>query len=230
MKNPSGQFLNVIREIISNTIVTSLYISSILVLNFLLRSALGENARILGVAVRFYILILVAFAILVYLINFLRLLFKKNEDSISAVKGTTDDKQSDTSSYNARARLAVVELLAEYKSKRNLISAILLLGSALVYISLSNRLGYEVSTGILSIVCLLLLVLLINHKALDYRIRQGLYGTNEYEARELIHYILRNSDKEIFYDGGGQRQLFRQPEQNFQPDPLLEPSLGEVEG
>lgn len=44
---------------------------------------------------------------------------------------------------------------------------------------------------------------LINQKILEFRIVKGYYGSNEYEAREMIRFIAENSDGSNFSDGIG---------------------------
>ena len=41
----------------------------------------------------------------------------------------------------------------------------------------------------------------------DYRIRKGWYGTNETEAREIVKFILDNSDNIDFTDGGSTKSV-----------------------
>jgi hypothetical protein len=49
-------------------------------------------------------------------------------------------------------------------------------------------------------------LILLDGMLLAYRVRRGFYGNNEGEAREIITYILRNSDK--LDDGDGTRRIF----------------------
>ena len=44
-------------------------------------------------------------------------------------------------------------------------------------------------------------MLILNQKVLEYRIANGLYGENEYEAREIIGYIEDHSDSDDFHSG-----------------------------
>ncbi|HEX4496490.1 MAG TPA: hypothetical protein VIE43_12535 [Thermoanaerobaculia bacterium] len=50
-------------------------------------------------------------------------------------------------------------------------------------------------------------VLVAAHLALRYRIRLGLFGTNEYEARQVLHFVLDNADKHDFSGGLGVEDL-----------------------
>lgn len=44
---------------------------------------------------------------------------------------------------------------------------------------------------------------LINQKILEFRIAKGYYGSNEYEAREMLRFVAENSDGTNFSDGTG---------------------------
>ena len=50
-------------------------------------------------------------------------------------------------------------------------------------------------------------LLYINQSVLRYRLAKGYYGTNEYEVREIIQFILDHSDKTDFTDSNGLKKL-----------------------
>lgn len=59
----------------------------------------------------------------------------------------------------------------------------------------------------------LYLLLLIKDAVLHYRVTHGLFGTNAYEARVMIDFLLENADKTDFTDGGGKLKQAFLPEQ-----------------
>lgn len=52
--------------------------------------------------------------------------------------------------------------------------------------------------------------LMVNQKVLEYRITKGLYGSNSYEAREIIRYIEEHTDPDDFYDGDDRKRIFQE--------------------
>jgi hypothetical protein len=127
-------------------------------------------------------------------------------------------------------RLAILELLADFKSNRARLAFFMLLFSSLLYVAVSRQFEYEMQPGIFIIVGFLLVALYINQKALTYRIRKGVYGTNAYEARELIAYIISNSDKEDFFDGDDPKRLLLPPEQDARTEPVFDAEVGDIKG
>ena len=72
---------------------------------------------------------------------------------------------------------------------------------------------------------LLILAVLLNKYSLEYRLRNGFYGTTEYEARELIELILKHADKSDFSDGSGLKELVAEPRRTTDGIRDLVPSL-----
>lgn len=56
---------------------------------------------------------------------------------------------------------------------------------------------------------LMIAALAMNQKALEYRIKYGLYGSTPYEVRELIKFIEEHTDKDDFNDHEGRKKIFQ---------------------
>lgn len=231
MKNPWNELLTRLLELARHALILGLLLGTTILLHQGLESLISKDTKFFDVfPVRNIFYIVDGFVIVTFIINIIKSFFYREAERDIKANEAAQEKQADTSPNlnTKRSQLAVVELLAEYKSKRNTIASFLLLISVSVYVILSSKLGYEINIGIISIVWFLLLALYVNQKALTYRIRKGFYGTNEYEAREIIQYILRNSDEEDYFDSNGLRQTFLQPQQDSSNEPLTDPGLGEV--
>ena len=50
-------------------------------------------------------------------------------------------------------------------------------------------------------------LLYLNQKTLEHRIREGVYGSHDYEAREIIQFVLDRANKADFFDGGKVKHL-----------------------
>jgi hypothetical protein len=96
----------------------------------------------------------------------------------------------------------------------------------LLLLSLVVSLGFNLITktsldfGLISFLLGLILILFTNQTALEYRIRKGLYGNNEYEAREILQFIIDHADKTDFTSGGKSKKLL--------PDAEIEQILKEA--
>lgn len=58
----------------------------------------------------------------------------------------------------------------------------------------------------------LLIALLINQKALEFRVSRGFFGNNASEAAEFIRFLQAHSDKSDFNDGDKMKRLYPEPE------------------
>lgn len=115
--------------------------------------------------------------------------------SILAESGLTKKQQS------------VVGYIAEQKLKQ------IQLASGFAFLTLA----VYVLTGLLShaplvtpgfvIIVALIAIILTYRSVISYRVKTGSYGTNELDARELIQFVLDNSDTDMF-NGDGTRKIF----------------------
>lgn len=119
-------------------------------------------------------------------------------------KNTQLPQSSNADYEGAIKRLSVTSLFIRDRFRRNVITYVLL-GSALA--AGASEHGFSLSELSFDILVLTYaLILLIDELLLAYRVRRGFYANNEYEARELIAYILQNSDK--LDDDDGHRRIF----------------------
>jgi hypothetical protein len=105
----------------------------------------------------------------------------------------------------------VVSLLMRQRTKANSIAYMLLSSAVVIYLVFSFVFGVEPKTGTILFIVFLMLSLNINWKVSDYRIKHGFYGTNEYEAREILNFITSHADKSSFTTGKGLKDVLSAP-------------------
>ncbi|MCI5142119.1 MAG: hypothetical protein D3909_10455, partial [Candidatus Electrothrix sp. ATG1] len=98
----------------------------------------------------------------------------------------------------------------------------------ILYILSCFVIGYDFDIDIFLFLSVCLALLHLNQKIIEYRVRKGLYGKNEYEAREMIAYILSYSDKSDFSDGDKLKELFPETVEEESKEAAFEGSLGVV--
>lgn len=108
--------------------------------------------------------------------------------------------------------ITIVGLMVGVKAKQNAMAYAFLFLALFVYFYVSRDVTYALDLVVLIIISALILALFINQKILEYRISKGLYGSNEYEAREILRFILSHTDKSNFSDGQGLKEILPTPE------------------
>jgi hypothetical protein len=102
----------------------------------------------------------------------------------------------------------IIGLFIEEQSKHNSIAYFALIISSIIYIGFSLIYGLEVNIGIILIFVFFLLILHVNESILAFRIMRGFYGTNEYEAREILQFITSHAGTSNFRTGQGLKDIF----------------------
>lgn len=99
-------------------------------------------------------------------------------------------------------KLSVVGIMKKRQESAKINAIYLLLGTTIVYIILSNLVSaIPYSMFFVYILAFIAFLLIIDLTLFKYRINQGWYGNNEAEAKEILKFILRNSDNIDFTDG-----------------------------
>jgi len=104
--------------------------------------------------------------------------------------------------------LTIAEMLFTTKAKHSLIAYTFVAVAVFVHIGLSSLTSQPTSNGLLLFLAIFFALIHINQKILEFRIEKGFYGKNEYEAREMVSFLLNHSDKTDFSDGDGLKKLF----------------------
>ncbi|MDW1999332.1 hypothetical protein R7P64_01965 [Vibrio sp. 2304] len=114
-------------------------------------------------------------------------------------------------SSKKKTNTVVGMMLKERASKANR-SSLLLVATVVVYLIFCAITAIEFSWLVILFPCILLFAFQADQYLITFRIRKGWYGRNEYEAREIIEYILSHADKDDFNDEGGLKKLMDDPE------------------
>lgn len=112
----------------------------------------------------------------------------------------------DSTSIN---RNTIIGMLVGEKIKKDTKSFIYLGVSFLVTILLPTSGLIALNYWLVFFLIFMFSMLTLNQKVLEYRIANGLYGENEYEAREIIGYIENHSNSDDFHSGGD-KKLFQE--------------------
>ncbi|NSB12147.1 hypothetical protein [Clostridium beijerinckii] len=109
----------------------------------------------------------------------------------STLKKNKEDKTNNRISITKKDAL-VLQLLNN--KSNNSVSAYILLSIALIIEIIYSMIFLENSNLIIIITTGLMICCFIKQKALEYRVKRGLYGTCYSEAKEVIEFLLQNKD------------------------------------
>lgn len=139
---------------------------------------------------------------------------------IASLSQSIDSKNKKISRINERyPRLSVAGIMLikreeeSFKSIKYIMSALviyLLWASLLEYLMdhpITHLFSQTTNNTVLMILSLGVLLIIIKDKVISYRLRNGLFGKNESEAREIIHFILENRNDIDFTDGGNSKRI-----------------------
>ena len=111
---------------------------------------------------------------------------------------------------------------AKRKNARRLAA---LAGGMVLYSGLCALASRPAHAGILSASALVFVLLVVRERLLEYRIMNGLFGTNAYEARRMVQFMVANAESLDLPRGPGDaaqvllpEQLIPRWQQEFGPD------------
>ncbi|RMT95162.1 hypothetical protein ALP39_200071 [Pseudomonas marginalis pv. marginalis] len=143
-----------------------------------------------------------------YIINF-RLV-----SSMLKVLEQASDEGADSKTKKSKT---IVGLMLGEKMKKTSLAQAFLFFSLVISLVVSFFVEGYSSSWVAVIVGVLMGVIHIDHFLIDYRIKNGWYGKNEFESMEIIRFIIAHANKDDFNDSGGLKRVI----------PL--PDIGEVE-
>ncbi|MEZ9595498.1 hypothetical protein AB4298_12750 [Shewanella sp. 10N.261.52.F9] len=118
------------------------------------------------------------------------------------VKASEESKKSKT----------IVGLMLGEKLKNSSKAQFFLVITFILNLGLSLFFELELNGFVFSVVGIGMLGMHIDHKLIEYRVKQGLYGTNSFEGREIINFITAHANKSDFNDSGGLKKIIPNPE------------------
>ena len=157
---------------------------------------------ILTLLIKFYSLS-IAFSLLSTLLALVIIMYVRYfPPHITSGKQKASKDQSPESALSRQATTAVAAL-ARHKSNERIASIWLISAALILNILLSMLTEQPPSLLVLAALALGGVVLIGADLAFKYRVRRGLFGTSEYEARQILQFIVENSDQYDFSDGLG---------------------------
>ena len=133
--------------------------------------------------------------------------------SVSALYSESDDGSAEKKRSKTIVGVMLLERLKK-SAKLQLVLALCLVINFLV--SLLPTIDF--SYFLLAVASLLLLCIHADQQLIDYRIKKGWYGKNEYETKEIINFIISHSNKDDFNDSGGLKRVIPLPEIEAEPE------------
>ncbi|MBE3705193.1 hypothetical protein HJ207_21905 [Vibrio parahaemolyticus] len=106
----------------------------------------------------------------------------------------------------------IVGVMLLEKAKKGTVQQAILISSIAVYVSSVWFMNSDINQFVLLFLAFLLLAVFVDQKLMEFRVRKGWYGSNEFETRELIEFITLHSDKDDFNDGSGAKRIIPNPE------------------
>lgn len=116
---------------------------------------------------------------------------------------------------------SIIDLISNNKIRQSAISYIILLISYLIFLYSYINYSKEYFDLVTVIVFILIILIFIDICLLEYRIKRGYYGSIDYEAREIIRFILTMPSNINFKNGDPFNNLFQSQEQ-YEPEKLQE--------
>ena len=144
-----------------------------------------------------------------------------NSSLISAIS-TLDAEFQEASAEKRKANSVVGVMLLDRLKRSTKIQINLILCLAVNFL-LSLLPAIDFSYFLLTLVSLLILAIHADQKLIDYRVKRGWYGKNEFEAREIINFIVSHSNKDDFNGSGGLKKIIPLPEieaEKNEPSPI----------
>jgi len=117
------------------------------------------------------------------------------------------------SNAEERKSKTIVGLMLGEKLKKSANSQLFLITALLINIILSLLSDVPINTLVI-VVAIGLLAIHIDHKLIEHRLKNGWYGKNEFETREIIEFIVSHANKDDFNDKGGLKKVIPLPELN----------------
>ncbi len=108
----------------------------------------------------------------------------------------------------------IVGIMVGKRIKANTKAYMFLILSLIAHVALNFFLANSVNGYLILFLITMISLLGVNQKITEYRIRKNYFGSNEYEAREIVQFILDNVDKTDFTSGGNVKRLLPFPDIN----------------
>lgn len=121
-------------------------------------------------------------------------------------------KRTKASENSKAPQISIVSLLALKQSKTNVVSSAIIMAALVLYLSVNYFFGFDQEIEVVILLSTLPVILFVDELILSYRIKRGHFGTNSFEAKEVIKFIVANSEEhENFKGPDGKMPIFDTP-------------------
>ncbi|MBD3337870.1 MAG: hypothetical protein GF353_02100 [Candidatus Lokiarchaeota archaeon] len=97
--------------------------------------------------------------------------------------------------------LSIAGIMLNKRAKNDYYAILIVFGCILLYMSAIAYFNVRINYYLIGILVFLIAMLLIDILIFVYRLRNGLFPNNEYEAREIVEFILSETENIDFTDG-----------------------------
>ena len=139
-----------------------------------------------------------------------KILIYLNSSLLSAISKIHEDL-NDSSNEQKKSKTIVGVMLQE-KLKKSMKSQIVLIICFVLNFVLSALSVVSFSYILFILISVMILAIHLDQKLIDHRVRKGWYGKNEFEAKEIINFIVSHANKDDFNDSGGLKRVIPLPE------------------
>ena len=106
-------------------------------------------------------------------------------------------------------QLSIIGIMRQRKDSQKFQTIYLLLIVTIIYILASKFFNFVICNIFLGFLLGSILLIVLESLIFNYRINRGWYGSNESEAREIINFILKNSEDVDFTDGDSPKSIIK---------------------
>ena len=125
-------------------------------------------------------------------------------------RGISNSKRSNTETSDTSKpyrNISIAQIFSLVKNRNINIARVVFLIALLGYWGFSVWIDTSLNIYVVSILLACLMLTVIEEFVLHYRIKKGLYGNNLFEAKEIVSFVISESDRIDFHDDGHPKKL-----------------------
>lgn len=128
------------------------------------------------------------------------------------------NRESDAGSSQKERSNTIVGVMLLERLKKSAKLQLVLFSCLVINLLVSFLPTIEFSYLLLAVVSLFFLCIHADQQLIEYRIKKGWYGKNEYETKEIINFIISHSNKDDFNNSGGLKRVIPLPSIESEPE------------
>lgn len=128
---------------------------------------------------------------------------------LGGIGGILDEKTHFRPIKKNYPKLSIIGIMRERKDNQKFRTIYLLLITTIIYIFAGKLFNFAISNIFLWILLGSILLISLELLIFNYRVNQGWYGSSELETREIIDFIVKNSEDIDFTDGNNPKSIIK---------------------